>query len=56
VQSPASIAAGVRTGTSLGGADLADAILGKDPPVAPSGWIITDPKTGELRRATAPYT
>ena len=40
------------TGATFGWADLTGAKLGGDPPVVPPGWIVTDPDTGELRRAT----
>jgi uncharacterized protein YjbI with pentapeptide repeats len=35
---------------NLFGADLTGATLGPDPRWMPSGWIVTDPKTGELGR------
>jgi hypothetical protein len=40
------------TYANLDGADLTDAQLGPDP-VVPPGWIVTYPKTGELRRRPA---
>jgi hypothetical protein len=36
------------TGADFGGADLTGARLGPDPPVVPPGWIVAEPKTGEL--------
>ena len=38
------------TGADLDGADLTGAKLGPDPRWVPPGWIVTDPKTGELGR------
>jgi uncharacterized protein YjbI with pentapeptide repeats len=37
-------------GARLDGADLRGVKLGPDPRWVPLGWIVTDPKTGELRR------
>jgi uncharacterized protein YjbI with pentapeptide repeats len=38
-------------GAPLSGANLTGARLGANPPVVPSGWVVTDPETGELRRS-----
>jgi len=41
------------TGASLYSADLTGAMLGPARPKVPPGWIVTDPKTGELTRRPA---